>query len=62
MSHVAGDFTGIVRERLAELDEGAMSGEAPTVDDSTATDTAELVSDFNDLLAALRTRGVLASE
>ena len=39
---------------------GLMSGSAPSVADSTATDVAGLVADFNALLAVLRTRGVLA--
>ncbi|MGX1116405.1 hypothetical protein RKD37_001768 [Streptomyces ambofaciens] len=37
-----------------------MSGSAPSVADSTATDVPGLVADFNALLAVLRTRGVLA--
>lgn len=57
MSHVAGDFTGIIRDRL---EGGSMEGDAPTIADSTATDVAGLVADFNELLAALRTRGVIA--
>jgi hypothetical protein len=40
---------------------GLMSGSAPTVANSTATDVAGLVADHNSLLAALRTRGVLAT-
>lgn len=36
-----------------------LTGTAPVVDDSVANDTAGIVSDFNDLLAALRTRGVI---
>jgi len=40
---------------------GLMAGSAPTVADSTATDVAGLVADYNALLAALRTRGVLAT-
>lgn len=62
MSHVAGAFTGIIRDKLAEIDEGGsgMIGTAPTIADSTATDAAELVADFNALLAALRDRGVIA--
>ncbi|MET7321519.1 head fiber protein [Streptomyces sp. NPDC005549] len=39
---------------------GLMSGSAPSVADSTATDVPGLVADFNALLAVLRTRGVLA--
>ena len=42
-----------------QIDE-ALTGSAPTIEDSTAAAVADLVDDFNDLLAALRTRGVLA--
>ncbi|QHF97926.1 hypothetical protein DEH18_33400 [Streptomyces sp. NHF165] len=38
---------------------GLMTGNAPAVDDSAAEDVAALVDDFNALLAALRSRGVL---
>ncbi|QVJ03058.1 hypothetical protein KGD82_13570 [Nocardiopsis eucommiae] len=63
MSHVAGAFTGIVRDKLAELEDGdgSLVGTAPTIANSTATDVEGLVADFNALLAALRSRGVLAS-
>ncbi|MGI5153600.1 head fiber protein [Microbispora sp. CA-102843] len=46
---------------LADLSSGdrLMAGAAETVADSTATDVDELVADFNTLLAALRTRGVI---
>lgn len=57
MSHVAGDFTGIIRDRM---ETGTMTDTAPTIADSTATDVAGLVADFNELLAALRDRGVIA--
>lgn len=40
----------------------AASGTAPYVADSEATTVVNLKSDFNALLAALRTAGVLASE
>lgn len=40
---------------------GLLAGTASAVADSTATDAAGLVTDFNALLAVLRTRGVLAS-
>ena len=57
MSHVAGDFTGIIRDRM---ETGTMTGTAPTIADSEAADVAGLVADFNELLAALRDRGVIA--
>ena len=41
---------------------GGSSGTAPYVADSEATTVANLKGDFNALLAALRTAGVLASE
>lgn len=40
---------------------GLLAGTAPTVADSAATDVAGLVADYNALLAALRTRGVLSA-
>jgi|SRR5690606_26413886 len=42
--------------------DGLMESSAPSIADSEASDASELVADFNALLAALRTRGVLASE
>lgn len=39
---------------------GLMTGSATAVADSTATDAAGLVEDFNALLAALRSRGVIS--
>lgn len=39
---------------------GLMSGSAPAVADSEAADVAALVADFNTLLSALRTRGVIS--
>ncbi|MDN3244157.1 head fiber protein [Streptomyces sp. ZSW22] len=39
---------------------GLMSGSASAMADSTATDVPGLVTDFNNLLAALRTRGVIS--
>lgn len=42
--------------------DGALTGSAPAVEDSEASNIAGLVSDFNDLLAALRSRGVLADD
>lgn len=48
---------------LSEALEGTvMAGDAPEVPDSTATEIADLVDDYNGLLAALRSRGVLAAE
>ena len=44
------------------LDGTVMAGDAPEVADSTAEAVADLVDDHNALLAALRTRGVLAAE
>ncbi|MCR4883517.1 MAG: hypothetical protein K6A68_08105 [Clostridiales bacterium] len=41
---------------------GGSNGTAPYVADSEATTVANLKGDFNTLLAALRTAGVLASE
>lgn len=40
---------------------GLLAGSASAVADSTATDVAGLVTDFNALLAVLRTRGVLSA-
>ena len=61
MSHVAGDFTGIVRDKLAELEEGGLQGDAPTVANTSASDAAGLVTYINTvLLPALRDRGVIA--
>ncbi|MCM8555347.1 head fiber protein [Streptomyces sp. STCH 565 A] len=39
---------------------GLLSGAASAVNDSTATDAAGLVEDFNALLVALRSRGVIS--
>lgn len=38
---------------------GLLTGSATAVNNSTATDVAGLVTDFNNLLAALRTRGII---
>ncbi|MFB7736178.1 head fiber protein [Streptomyces sp. NPDC056112] len=38
---------------------GLLTGSASAVNDSTATDAAGLVTDFNALLAALRARGII---
>lgn len=46
---------------IASIDGGDVTpSNPPTVADSTATDVAGIVSDFNGLLAALRTAGILA--
>src|SRR5690606_22163933 len=54
--------TGAARAAAgAHTHTGLMTGSAPTAADSAATDVTELVADYNALLAALRTRGVLSA-
>ena len=61
MSHVAGEFTGIIRDQIAALEEGGLQGDALTVANTSATDAAGLVTYINTvLLPALRDRGVIA--
>ena len=61
MSHVAGEFTGIIRDQIAALEEGALQGDAPTVANISAADTAAVVTYINStLLPALRDRGIIA--
>ncbi|WP_433701778.1 hypothetical protein [Nocardiopsis sp. CA-288880] len=61
MSHVAGEFTGIIRDQIAALEEGGLQGDAPTVANISAADTAAVVTYINTvLLPALRDRGVIA--
>lgn len=43
------------------LSDGLMTGTATAISDSTASDVSGLVADFNALLAALRTRGVITA-
>ncbi|KOX10138.1 hypothetical protein [Nocardiopsis sp. NRRL B-16309] len=57
MSHVAGAFTGVVRDSLTD---GLMAGEAPEIAETTAVDAAALVTYINTvLLPALADRGVI---
>ncbi|MFL1440402.1 hypothetical protein [Nocardiopsis protaetiae] len=60
MSHVAGTFTGLIRDRLAELDGETLEGEAPEVDEIAADNVAGVVTYINsELLPALAARGVI---
>lgn len=55
------DVTGAAVLALDDAgDAGLMEGSAPVVNNSAAADVATLVADYNALLAALRTRGVIA--
>ena len=49
-----------INEVIDALEESNLSGEAEAQADSVAVDVPALVDDFNDLLAKLRTRGVIA--
>lgn len=44
----------------AHTHNGLMEGDAPSVPDSTAEDVETVVNDLNNVIAALRARGVLA--